>query len=106
MSSESKHTIYGSLTALDREDVTRVLWTRTGEWTQASEVEREIEHLRQQRDELLASLKAIVSNSMFAGKFDHCGFMNATALSDRDLFRKLWAKARDAIEKAEGRSDE
>ncbi|MBX6334202.1 hypothetical protein IRY61_02570 [Candidatus Saccharibacteria bacterium] len=76
------------------------------EWTQASEVEREIEHLRQQRDELLASLKAIVSNSMFAGKFDHCGFMNATALSDRDLFRKLWAKARDAIEKAEGRSDE
>jgi len=55
---------------------------------------------------LLASLKAIVSNSMFAGKFDHCGFMNATALSDRDLFRKLWAKARDAIEKAEGRSDE
>lgn len=24
--SESKHTIYGSLTALDREDVTRVLW--------------------------------------------------------------------------------
>lgn len=53
--SESKHTIYGSLTALDREDVTRVLWTRTGEWTQASEVEREIEHLRQQRDELLAA---------------------------------------------------
>jgi hypothetical protein len=46
--SESKHTIYGSLTALDREDVTRVLWTRTGEWMQASEVEREIEHLRKQ----------------------------------------------------------
>jgi len=44
--SDSKHTIYGSLTALDREDVTRVLWTRTGEWMQASEVEREIERLR------------------------------------------------------------
>lgn len=64
----------------------------------------EIERLRQQRDQLLAALKAIVSNSMFEQRFDHCGVMNATALSDRDLFRKLWANARDAIEKAEGRS--
>jgi hypothetical protein len=98
--SDSKHTIYGSLTALDREDVTRVLWTRTGEWTQASEVEREIEHLRQQRDELLAALR----NALPVLEFE------VETRGSNDLLYEIPAgpvldAARAAIAKAEGRAD-
>lgn len=94
--SESNRTIYGSLTALDREDVTRVLWTRTGEWTQASEVEREIEHLRQQRDEMLAALKEARQYVM----------LYSPSGKPFDFPKETIDHIDAAIARAEGRSDE
>jgi hypothetical protein len=97
--SESNRTIYGSLTALDREDVTRVLWTRTGEWTHASEVEREIEHLRQQ---LLAIAKRYAAECRLCGG---CGVrrrLDVDGVPLDDVACEQCADVRLVIARAEG----
>lgn len=49
--------------------------------------------------ELTKVLSEIINCKIFAWKFDHSGSMNSTQLSERDLFLKLWAQARNVLSK-------
>jgi hypothetical protein len=53
--------------------------------------------VREEVERLEKSLKAIIECKIFEWRFDHCGAMNATQLSERDLFIRLWKNARAAL---------
>jgi hypothetical protein len=51
--------------------------------------------------ELQKALADIVNCKIFAWRFDHSGAMNATQLSERDLFLKLWGQAKQILSKSQ-----
>jgi len=99
--SESNRTIYGSLTALDREDVTRVLWTRTGEWTAAPEMLAEIERLRDALALLIGTIEAHEIESLQCDRTEerYCNCL-------RESVARAKALLAQAVARQGGRSDE
>jgi len=68
-----------------------------GRFYLCSEVDAALTALRKEVERLEKSLKAIIECKIFEWRFDHCGAMNATQLSERDLFIRLWKNARAAL---------
>jgi hypothetical protein len=52
--------------------------------------------------ELLAALEGYLAYQPLDDRFDHCGNMNATQLSERDRYVKIRSAARAAVAKAKG----